>query len=147
MQNIFSLSPRMSISMMLTVTISFNSPSSKSSLRYIQSLNYNLLYNQNKKADYVFPTYHGTGYTLLFQSIRKRAQYGHTAPQQNWQPTRQTPNYASPCLVSKCCSGVQFLSALLTEAYFFLLGWFHSLLTDFLSRYPMALTSLTSWVL
>ena len=39
----------------------------------------------------------------------------------------------------------QLLSAFLTPAHFFSLGWFYFLLAAFLSSYPMALASLTSW--
>jgi hypothetical protein len=40
-----------------------------------------------------------------------------------------------------------FFLIFLTATNFFLLSWFHSLLAAFLSRYTMALASLTSWSL
>ena len=74
---------------------------------------------------------------------RERKIRGNTRPRQDWKPAGQTLNSAPPCLMSKCSSDFQLLSALLTAPHFFLLGCFHSLLADILSPYPRALVSLT----
>ena len=64
---------------------------------------------------------------------------------QDWKPAGQTPNSASPCLMSKCSSDLQLHSALLTATHFFLLDFFHSLLAVFLGRYPTTLASTIVW--
>ena len=112
--------------------------SSKSLLRFIQLLNCNPLYNQNKKADHISPI----SQDIYYHS--KRTQIGNPGPKQDQKPTGQTPNSVSLCLMSKYSSDAQLLSALLTATHFFLLNWFHSLLADFLSRLCTALASVTS---
>ena len=72
---------------------------------------------------------------LSFQNVIVKKYWTKARPKISW----QTPNSVSPL------SNVQLLSALLTANRFFLLGQFYFVLVAFLSRYPMALASLTSW--
>ena len=72
----------------------------------------------------------------------KISQRGNTGPKQDQKPVGQTPNSASPCMISKYSPGLKLLFALMDATHFFLLGWFHSLLTAFLGRYSVALAFL-----
>jgi hypothetical protein len=74
---------------------------------------------------------------IHYYSKRQEDRRENTRPK----PAVQTPNSASPCLVSKCSLNLQLLSALLSEAHFSLLGCFHSLLAAFQGGYPTTLVS------
>lgn len=101
-----------------------------------------LLKFQNQKAKHILSSYHST---LLFQNIRRGAQFRNTGPKLDWKTAGPTPIFWIPFLILKCSLDLQFLSTLLTAAQFFLLDCFHSLLAAFVCRYPTALASLTSW--
>ena len=60
-------------------------------------------------------------------------------------PAGHTQNLASPWLMSMYSCDPQFLSTLFTVTHFFLLNWFHSLLTANLGRSHITLPFLSSW--
>jgi hypothetical protein len=107
--------------------------------RFMQSPNCNPLCDQNKKSRSHISNI--TGHILLFQNITVRKYWAKARPKASWSNFKLSMSM----FMSKDSSDLQLLSSLLTATNFPFLGWFYSLLAAFLSRYPMALTSRTSW--
>ena len=93
----------------------------------MQSLNCNP--QKNRKADHILPT----SQDLHYDS--KITWWGNPGKKARPKPAGQTPNSASPCLIFN-----PFLLCWLQHNYFSLAG--SILLADFLSRYPIAQTTL-----
>lgn len=99
---------------------------------------------KKKKPDPMFPTYNDAECLWPSQTRGKTAYWGSPEPKQVRNPGGQTPNSASPHLISTSSSDIQFLSSLWIAIHFFLLVWFHTLSPALLARYPKALAS-PSW--
>ena len=124
----------------------FKSP--KYFLRFMQSLNCNLLWNQTEKANHILLTYRGTGLILLFQNVGEGPQWGNTRKKKKTKNQLVKPlNSISLCLMQKYSSVLQLLSSFLATTNFFLFGSFHSQLAAFLGKCPKAMTSPASWAI
>jgi hypothetical protein len=123
--------------------------SPKSLLRSIPFLNWNTLRSQNQKADCIPPTSCRIYITIpkchgeeILDQSKTESQLGKL-----WTPHLHVW-CQSALQISNCFHPYWLLLADLaftSKKNFILLGWFYSLLAAFLGRYPMALTSLTSW--
>jgi hypothetical protein len=104
MQNAFNPTPKVGVSTLIK-SLKFKAFSEAQS---------NLLTITTVKSKKKKPTYfqHIMAQNIYYQMGRKGAKGKNTGPKQDQKPAGQTPNSASPPLMSKHCSELQLLSTL-----------------------------------
>ena len=143
MQNAFS--PTSKVSIVYRHCLNVQSP--KSLLRFKQSLNCNPCTIKMKRKIACFQ--HTVAQDTHHHPEREeRERRGEVLDQSKTRKiAEQTPNSASPHLMSKSSSALRLLLALLTTTHFFLLDWFHTCnQLSWAGRYPTALASPTFWI-